>query len=169
MSSVPPGGWDPNDSDAVPVGPEPEPTGAGGAGSGGWGEAPSTEPFAIAALVWAVLSILLPIVGTIVAFVLAARAADSIRRSNGTRSGQGLVTAARVVAGVVIALWAVGLIVWVATRDNSSGSDVTSPTQPPSTSTTLPATTTTTHPLTTTTTKPVATTTTLVVPTTSIA
>ena len=87
MSSVPPGGWDPDDTGAVPVGPEPEPTGAGGAGSGGWGEAPRTEPFAIAALVWAIVSIILPIVGTIVALVLAARAADSIRRSGGTRSG----------------------------------------------------------------------------------
>ncbi|HEX5587272.1 MAG TPA: hypothetical protein VFZ17_08195 [Acidimicrobiia bacterium] len=170
MSSVPPGGWDPNDSDPVPVGPEPEPTGAGGAGSGGWGEAPRTEPFAIAALVWALVSIVLPIVGTIVALVLAARAADSIRRSRGTRSGTGLVTAARVIAGVVIALWAIGAIVYVATRDDGSdSSNVAVPTQPSNTTTSLlPSTTTTTKPPVTTTAPPV-TTTQPGVPTTSIA
>ena len=86
-SGPPPGG--PDDTSAVPVGPEPEPTGAAGGdgGPGGWGEAPKVEPFAVAALVWAIVSIVLPIVGTIVAFVLAARAADAIRRSGGTRSG----------------------------------------------------------------------------------
>src|SRR5262249_3936651 len=122
MSSTPPGGWGPDDTGAVPVGPEPEPTGVGGQGSGGWGEAPRTEPLAIAALVWAVVSIVLPVVGTIVAFVLAARASDSIRRSRGTRSGRNLVDAARITAGVVIALWAIGGIVWIATRNDDSGS-----------------------------------------------
>jgi hypothetical protein len=170
MSSVPPGGYDPNDPDAVPVGPEPEPTGAGGAGSGGWGESPRTEPFAIAALVWAIVSIVLPIVGTIVALVLAARAADSIRRSRGTRSGAGLVTAARVIAGIVIALWAVGLIVYVATRDDGSdSSNVAVPTQPSTTTTSLlPSTTTTTKPLTSSTTLAPITTTTPIPPSTSI-
>src|SRR5438876_10162348 len=104
-ASEPPGdpnGWDPDETSAVPVGPEPEPTGAGGAGgAGGWGGTPRVEPFAIAALVWAVVSIVLPLVGTIVAFVLAARAADLIRRSRGEKTGTQYVTAARVVAGVV--------------------------------------------------------------------
>ncbi|MET0628543.1 MAG: DUF4190 domain-containing protein [Acidimicrobiia bacterium] len=170
MSSVPPGGYDPNDPDAVPVGPEPEPTGAGGEGSGGWGEAPRTEPFAIAALVWAIVSIVLPIIGTIVALVLAARASDSIRRSRGTRSGAGLVTAARVIAGVVIALWAIGGIVYVATRDDGSdSSNVAVPTQPSTTTTSLlPSTTTTTKPLTSSTTSAPITTTTQIPPSTSI-
>ncbi len=129
------------DTGAVPVGPEPEPTGAAGRGDGpgGWGEEPKVEPFAVAALVWAIVSIVLPIVGTIVAFVLAARAADSIRRSDGARSGGQLVTAARVVAGVVIAAWAIGLVAFVA-LDNDDGNDVTVPTQP-TVSTTLPITT----------------------------
>src|SRR3954469_5840479 len=117
MAQVPP--WDPDDTGGVPVGPEPEPTGAGGGGSGGaggaggsggggsgpggWGEEPRTEPFAIAAMVWAVVSIVIPVIGTIIAFVLAQKASDSIRESQGTRKGDGLVTGARVVAGVVLA------------------------------------------------------------------
>ena len=97
MSASGPPPWDPGDTGAVPVGPEPEPTGAagGGAGSGGWGEKPKVEPFAVAALVWAIVSIVLPLIGTIVALVLSSRAADAIRRSRGTRSGTQLVTAAR--------------------------------------------------------------------------
>jgi hypothetical protein len=140
MSSTGPGrsDWDPDDTGSVPLGPEPEPTGTGGAGSGGWGEPPRTEPFAIAALVWALVSIVLPIVGTIVAFVLAARAADAIRRSRGTRTGTNLVNAARAIAGVVIVLWAVGLILFFALREgDSDDSNVALPTQP----TTLPTTT----------------------------
>ena len=91
-----PNAWNPDDTSAVPVGPEPEPTGAGGSGgAGGWGRAPRVEPFAIAALVWAVVSIVIPLVGTIVAFVLAARAADLIRRSRGEKSGAQYVAALR--------------------------------------------------------------------------
>ena len=154
MSGPPP--WDPNDTGAIPVGPEPEPTGAagGGAGSGGWGGKPKVEPFAVAALVWAIVSIVLPLVGTIVALVLSSRAADAIRRSRGTRSGTQIVTAARIIAGAVITLWAIGLVAFVALggNDDSGGNKVAVPTQPPNTSTTLvPATTTsTTRPPTTT-------------------
>jgi len=113
MSNVPPedpypGDWNAGDTGAVPLGPEPEPTyAAGTGGSGGWGEEPRTEPFAIAALVWAIVSIVIPLIGTIVAFVLAQRASDSIRRSRGSRSGEQLVTAARITAGAVLALWAI--------------------------------------------------------------
>lgn len=157
-----PNAWNPDDTSAVPVGPEPEPTGAGGPGGpGGWGEA-RVEPFAIAALVWAIVSIVIPVIGTIVAFVLAARAADLIRRSRGERTGQQYVTAARIVAGAVLALWIIGGIAFLALRDNGSSSDnVAVPTHPPATtvapvttSTTAPATTTSTHPPATTTTAP---------------
>jgi hypothetical protein len=159
-----PNAWNPDDTSAVPVGPEPEPTGAGGSGGpGGWGEA-RVEPFAIAALVWAVVSIVIPVIGTIVAFVLAARAADLIRRSRGERTGTQYVTAARIVAGAVLALWIIGGIAFLALRDGDSSNDnVAVPTQPPSTSiapptsstsTTAPATTTTTHPPVTTTAPP---------------
>jgi hypothetical protein len=157
-----PNAWDPEATSAVPVGPEPEPTGAGGSGgAGGWGRAPRVEPFAVAALVWAVVSIVVPLIGTIIAFVLAARAADLIRRSHGEKSGSQYVTAARIVAGGVLALWIIGLVGFLALRDDSSSNNVAVPTQPPSTSiapatsTTVPLTTTSTKPpLTTTSTKP---------------
>jgi hypothetical protein len=166
MSSVPPDDQSPNqwgdDTGAVPLGPEPEPTGAGGPGGpGGWGEEPRTEPFAVAALVWAIVSIVIPVIGTIVAFVLAQRAADSIRRSQGTRRGEQLVTAARITAGAVLALWAIGLISFFALRSgDSSNSDVAVPTKPPVSTTLAPITTVTTVPLTTTTKPPVTSTTT---------
>jgi hypothetical protein len=158
-----PNAWNPDDTSAVPVGPEPEPTGAGGTGgAGGWGET-RIEPFAIAALVWAIVSIVLPIIGTIIAFVLAARAADLIRRSRGERTGMQYVTAARIVAAAVLAIWIIGGIAYLALRDGGSSNDnVAVPTQPPSTtvapitstSTTAPATTSTTRPQVTTTTAP---------------
>jgi hypothetical protein len=164
-----PNAWNPDDTSAVPVGPEPEPTGAGGAGgAGGWGSTPRTEPFAIAALVWAVVSIVIPVVGTIVAFALAARAADLIRRSHGEKSGRQYVTAARIVAGAVLALWIVGLIGFLALRDDGSDNDnVAVPTQPPSTIAAA-TTTTTTPPVTTTTVPPVTTTVTVPPPTITI-
>jgi hypothetical protein len=163
-----PNAWNNDDTSAVPVGPEPEPTGAGGSGGpGGWGEA-RVEPFAIAALVWAIVSIVIPVVGTIVAFVLAAKAADIIRRSRGERTGTQYVTAARIVAGAVLALWIIGGIAFLALRDGDDSNDnVAVPTQPPST-TIAPPTTSTTAPATTTTTHPPATTTTAPPPTVSV-
>ena len=150
----------PDESGAVPVGPEPGPTGAAGSGgSGGWGEQPPTEPLAIAALVWAIVSIVIPIVGTVIAFVLAARAADLIRRGRGDRSGSRYVTAARIVAGAVLAFWAVGLVIFFALRggNGTSKNEVAVPTQPPLSTTLVPTTITAPR---TTTTKPAATTTT---------
>src|SRR5262245_3500899 len=145
MPASGPPDWGSDDTGAVPVGPEPEPTGSAGRGDGpgGWGGEARLEPYAIAAMVWAIVSIVLPVVGTIVAFVLAARAADSIRRSRGTRTGTNLVVASRVVAGAVIALWAIGLIAFVAFgNEDDNGNNVAVPTQPPNTSTTLAPTTT---------------------------
>ena len=162
-----PNAWNPDDTSAVPVGPEPEPTGAGGSGgAGGWGQA-RVEPFAIAALVWAIVSIVIPLIGTIVAFVLAARAADLIRRSRGERTGTQYVTAARIVAGAVLALWIIGGIAFLALRDDGSSNNVAVPTQPPPT-TIAPVTTVTTVAPSTTTTKPPATTSTLPPPTISV-
>ncbi len=174
MSTTGPGqpdDWDPDGTGSVPLGPEPEPTGVGGAGSGGWGEPPRTEPFAVAALVWALVSIVLPIVGTIVAFVLAARAADAIRRSRGTRTGTNLVNAARAIAGVVIVLWAVGLLLFFVLRGgDSDDTDVAQPDQPTTLPTTTlpPSTTNTTGPPETTATLAPVTTTQPIAPTTSI-
>jgi hypothetical protein len=132
---------------------------------------PRTERFAVAALVWAVVIIVIPLFGTIIALVLAGRAADSIRRSQGTRKGDQLVLAARVVAGIVITLWAIGLVLFFALRsgDTNDKNNVAIPTQP-SVSTTVPPPSTTKPPVTT---SPVTTlapiTTAPVSPTTSIA
>jgi hypothetical protein len=163
-----PNAWNPDDTGAVPVGPEPEPTGAGGAGgAGGWGQA-RVEPFAVAALVWAIVSIVIPLIGTIVAFVLAARAADLIRRSRGERTGMQYVTAARIVAGAVLALWIIGGIAFLALRDDGSSGHVAVPTQPTATTVAPVTTSTTLAPSTTTTTKPPVTTSTLPPPTISV-
>jgi hypothetical protein len=163
-----PNAWDPDATSAVPVGPEPEPTGVGGSGgAGGWGRPPRVEPFAVAALVWAIVSIVIPLIGTIVAFVLAARAADLIRRSHGEKSGTQYVNAARIVAGGVLGLWIIGLVGFLALRDDSSSNNVAVPTQPP-TSTVAPATSTTLPPLTTTTTAPATTTNTKPPPTITV-
>jgi hypothetical protein len=160
--------WNAGDTGAVPVGPEPEPTGAGGGGAGGWGGTPRVEPFAIAALVWAVVSIVIPVIGTIVAFVLAARAADLIRRSRGEKSGTQYVTAARVVAGIVLAAWIIGLIAFLALDDGGGdNNNVAVPTQPPTT-TIAPVTTTSTLPPVTTTKPPVTTTITVPPPTITV-
>jgi hypothetical protein len=100
-----------------------------------------------------IVSIVIPLVGTMVAFVLAQRASDSIRRSQGTRRGDQLVTAARITAGAVLALWAIGLVSFFALRsgDSSNDNDVAVPTQPPVSTTFAPITTVTTVPTTSTT------------------
>src|SRR5437867_2605896 len=106
----------PDETQQVPIGPEPELTGGAGSGGGpgGWGPPPRTEPMAIAAMVWAIVSLAVPVLGTLVALALSFRAADLIRRSDGERGGEGLVTGAQVVAGVGVALWAIGLIAYLA-------------------------------------------------------
>src|SRR5439155_4308065 len=132
------GGGFPDDTRGVPVGPEPEPTGAAGygGGPGGWGEPPTTEPFAVAALVWAIVSLAIPVIGTVIALVLAGRAADSIGRSQGTRSGGQLVRASRMIAGGALAAWAIGLIVFFAVRGGPDHGTVAFPTHPSPVSTT---------------------------------
>jgi hypothetical protein len=156
-----PDGWTSDETNAVPVGPEPEATGvaSSGGGPGGWGRAPRVEPLAIAALVWAVVSIAMPLLGTIVAFVLAARAADLIRRSRGEKSGAQYVTAARAVAGAVLAIWVVGFVAFLALRggDSTTTSDVAVPTQPPATTVAVATTAITIKPITTTTKPPIVT------------
>ena len=73
----------------------------------GWvGRTPRVEPFAIAALVWAIVSIVIPLIGTIVAFVLAARAADLDPAARTARSRACSTSPRRaIIAGAVLALW----------------------------------------------------------------
>ncbi len=90
----------------MPVRPKPEPTGAGGfRRRRRLGAEAHVEPFAIAALVWAVVSIVIPVIGTIVAFVLAnagGKPASAVKV--GSARGTPYVAAARIVAGAVLAL-----------------------------------------------------------------
>src|SRR5712692_3566602 len=158
-----------------PLGPEPEPTGAfgaggmgaagmaggGDAGPGGWGGEPHTEPYAIAALVWSIVSLAIPIIGTLVALVLATRAADAIRRAGGDRKGEQYVYLSRVIAGAGVAVWTISLVLVLALRsgDSNNSDQVAAPTQPPPTTASIPSTTAITQPLVTTTTRlPVTTT-----------
>ncbi|MGH2767347.1 MAG: hypothetical protein ACRDIF_00070 [Actinomycetota bacterium] len=70
-----------------------------------------TEGTAIAALVLAIVSfVVLPLVPAIVALFLCRTASRKIRGSGGTLGGQGLVTAARVVAWVNVGLSVLALI-----------------------------------------------------------
>ena len=100
--------WDRPAGDQPGYGPPPA---AYGSAQGGWNAAPpagATEGLAIAALVCAIGSfVLFPLVPAVVALVLAGRASDRIRASGGQRSGDGLVTAARVLAWINLALCAV--------------------------------------------------------------
>jgi len=75
---------------------------------------PQTEGMAIGALVAALLSIVFFFcapVGAIVALVLASTAKKRIDASGGALTGLGLVTAARIIAVVELALIALGLLV----------------------------------------------------------
>ena len=70
-----------------------------------------TEGLAIAALVCAIASfVLFPLVPAVIALVLAGRASRSIDASGGQRGGAGLVTAARVLSWINLALWGVGVL-----------------------------------------------------------
>src|SRR5262245_45696591 len=112
MAQQPPWEPDDTGAVPVGFEPEPTGTGAGSGGGaggtapGGWGEEPPNEPLAIAALVWTIVGLVVVVLGTILAlalddslwivvgivvavigafvgFVLASRAADTIRRAQG--------------------------------------------------------------------------------------
>ena len=75
----------------------------------------TTEGTAIAALVCAILSwVAVPIILAVVALVLAKIAQDKIDDSRGTLGGDGVVTAARVIAWLNLALAALLLLLLIA-------------------------------------------------------
>jgi hypothetical protein len=80
--------------------------------------APATDGTAIAALILAISSfVVCPVIPAIIALVLAGNAKRTIAASGGAKTGEGLVTAARVISWVNIALAVVviiGLIALVA-------------------------------------------------------
>ena len=95
-----------------------QPPSAYGPPSAGWNtamRAAPTEGLAIAALVCAIASfVLFPLVPGVIALVLAGRASRSIDSSGGQRGGAGLITAARVLSWINLALCAVGVLVLLA-------------------------------------------------------
>ena len=90
------------------------------AGSAYGYQGPQTDGSAIAALLCAIGAfVVFPVVPAVVALFLARTAERNIRASNGARTGQGLVTAARVVSWVhlalaLLAVLGIVLVIWVA-------------------------------------------------------
>ena len=91
-----------------------QPPSAYGPPPAGWTtamRAAPTEGLAIAALVCAIASfVLFPFVPAVIALVLAGRASRSIDASGGQRGGAGLITAARVLSWINLALCTVGVL-----------------------------------------------------------
>lgn len=78
---------------------------------GGWAPAQQTDGTAIAALVVAICSfVVFPFIPAVIALVLASSARRDIDASGGRLGGEGLVTAARIVAWINIGL-CVGFVV----------------------------------------------------------
>jgi hypothetical protein len=116
----------PSDPNAVPPGYGPPPPGYGPPPPG-WGPppaqygygtpygyggyaAPTTDGKAIGALVSAIASfVICPFVPAVVALVLAGQAMRSIRESGGRLTGESLVTAARIIAWIHLALCLLGV------------------------------------------------------------
>jgi hypothetical protein len=108
----PPPGWGQPGWGPPPGGYPPGTPGYGAPGYGppGWNP-PRTEGTAIAALICAIGAwVMCPLVLAVVALVLASKAKTAIDGSQGTLTGEGLVTAARIIAWLNIGLVAVGLV-----------------------------------------------------------
>lgn len=109
---------------------------------GGYGapapQQPQTSSKAIMALVFAILAwTTCPIVLAIPALIFAGQAKREIETSNGWVTGEGFVTASRVMGWINLGLWglfAVGMLVFVAIAiifgESTTVSDVTSTTTP---------------------------------------
>jgi uncharacterized membrane protein len=90
------------------------------------GGAPAkTSGLAIGALIASIASfVVCPIIPAVVALVLVPRASEEIRDSNGTVGGDGLVTAARVIAIINIALLIVVILAFAAVFTLGSNASV---------------------------------------------
>jgi len=93
---------------------------------------PRAAGLAVAALVLAVASLLIPLLPGIVALVLAAMAAQRIRQASaGSVSGRGLVTAALALSTIGLLAWAgLGALVAVTHQQGSAGWQATAATGP---------------------------------------
>ena len=78
---------------------------------------PKTSGSAIAALILAIVSfVLCPVIPAIIALVLASTARREIRESGGWITGDGLVTAAKVIAWIHLALFVLVILIVIAVR-----------------------------------------------------
>jgi hypothetical protein len=119
----------------APAGPgawtgPPGPPGYGGAPvPGGYGyAAPQTEGLAIGAFVTSLVAwVVCPVIPAIVALVLASRASQRIRESQGWRTGEGFVTAARVIAWVNIAAFGALIVLMIILGAIDGGSSSSAP------------------------------------------
>src|SRR3712207_1937784 len=116
---APPPEWPPGQQPGQGWGPPPPGYGGGygpppGFGAPAYAVAPPTEGKATGALVCAILSFFLcPIVLAVVALVLAGQATRAIQESMGRLGGAGMVSAARILAWINIALSGVALAFFV--------------------------------------------------------
>jgi hypothetical protein len=86
----------------------------GGYGGGGYGP-PQTDGKAIGALVSAIVSfVVCPFVPAVVAIILAGQSKRAIEASGGRLGGEGMVTAARIIAWINIALSIVAFLAIIA-------------------------------------------------------
>ena len=108
----PSGGWQPPPSQPPPPPPPPQ----YGYGQPAPGTSAQTETSATVALVLAIVSfVVCPVIPAVIALFLAASATKKIRQSGGRLTGEGIAKAARIIAWVNLALWAViALIVIIA-------------------------------------------------------
>lgn len=76
---------------------------------------PQASSNAIVALVLAIASwFVLPVIAAIVALILASKATNEIRASNGWLTGEGMALAAKILSWINIAVWTVVVLVFVA-------------------------------------------------------
>lgn len=109
---APPPGW----GAPPPPGYGTPPPGWGApAGYGGYGyAAPQNDGKAIGALISAIAAfVICPFVPAVVALILAGQSARAIRESGGRLTGEGMVTAARVIAWANIVLCVLGVLLFV--------------------------------------------------------
>jgi hypothetical protein len=86
----------------------------------GYGHAPSTNGFAVAALVLGLVGWILCGIGSVLAIVFGFVARDQIRRSQGRQGGSGMATAGIILGFVAVAIW---LLIFVVSMANAgSGS-----------------------------------------------
>jgi Domain of unknown function (DUF4190) len=134
-----PGGWQPGPPPPPPSQnyPPPPQQGYGPPPQQGYGQPPpygqgqrppQTEGTAITALVLSIASfVICPVIPAIVALFLVGSAKRKIETSGGALTGEGLVTAAKIVSWVNLGLWGAGIVLFgiliaigVATEDESS-------------------------------------------------